>query len=107
MNVRRLFIMLERSIELGTQWVTFEPNDSTLWKSITRNVRAFLKIQWLEGKLVGATEDQAFFVKCDASTNPPEIVEAGQVITEIGVAPSKPAEFVVFRIRQMAGGSRT
>ena len=106
-NVRRLFIMLERSIELGTQWVTFEPNDSTLWKSITRNVRAFLKIQWLEGKLVGATEDQAFFVKCDASTNPPEIVEAGQVITEIGVAPSKPAEFVVFRIRQMAGGSRT
>jgi uncharacterized protein len=102
-NVRRLFIFLEQSIERGTQWVVFEPNDAKLWKSIERNVRAFLRIQWIEGKLVGATQEEAFFVKCDAETNPPEVVDAGQVITEIGVAPSRPAEFVIFRIRQFAG----
>jgi phage tail sheath protein FI len=102
-NVRRLFIFLEQSIERGTQWVVFEPNDPKLWKSIERNVRAFLRIQWIEGKLVGATEEEAFFVKCDAETNPPEVVDAGQVITEIGAAPSRPAEFVIFRIRQFAG----
>lgn len=102
-NVRRLFIFLEQSIERGTKWVVFEPNDPSLWKSIERNVKAFLKIQWIEGKLVGDTQGQAFYVKCDAETNPPEVVDAGQVITEIGVAPSKPAEFVVFRIRQYAG----
>lgn len=102
-NVRRLFIFLEQSIERGTQWVVFEPNDATLWKAIVRNIRAFLRIQWLEGKLVGATEKEAFFVKCDEETNPPEVVNAGQVITEIGVAPSRPAEFVIFRIRQFAG----
>lgn len=104
-NVRRLFIFLEQSIERGTQWVVFEPNDPSLWKSIKRNITAFLKIQWMEGKLVGDTQEQAFYVKCDAETNPPEIVDAGQVIAEIGVAPSKPAEFVVFRIRQFAGRS--
>jgi uncharacterized protein len=101
-NVRRLFIFLERSIERGTKWVVFEPNDAKLWKSIERNIRAFLRIQWLEAKLVGATEDEAFFVKCDATTNPPEVVNAGQVVAEIGVAPSRPAEFVIFRIRQFA-----
>lgn len=104
-NVRRLFIFLEQSILRGTQWVVFEPNDPSLWKSIKRNITAFLRIQWTEGKLVGDTQDKAFYVKCDAETNPPEVVDAGQVITEIGVAPSKPAEFVVFRIRQYAGGS--
>ena len=100
-NIRRLFIFLEKSIETGTQWVAFEPNDPTLWKSIERNVAAFLRIQWLEGKLVGQTEKQAFFVRCNAETNPPEVVNAGQVITLIGVAPSRPAEFVIFRIKQM------
>jgi phage tail sheath protein FI len=104
-NVRRLFIFLEQSILRGTQWVVFEPNDPSLWKSIKRNITAFLRIQWTEGKLVGNTQEEAFYVKCDAETNPPEVVNAGQVITEIGVAPSKPAEFVVFRIRQYAGGS--
>ena len=99
-SIRRLFIFLEQSIENGTQWVTFEPNDATLWKSIERNVGAFLNIQWLEGKLVGATAAEAFFVKCDAETNPPEVVDAGQVVTLIGAAPSRPAEFVIFRIQQ-------
>ena len=102
-NIRRLFNFLEKSIENGTQWVAFEPNDATLWKSIERNITAFLRIQWLEGKLVGATEKEAFFVHCNAETNPPEVVNAGQVITVIGVAPSRPAEFVIFRIRQQAG----
>jgi len=102
-SIRRLFIFLERSIKLGTQWVVFEPNDSALWKTIERTIKSFLRIQWREGKLVGATEDEAFFVRCNEDTNPPEVVDAGMVVTEIGVAPSRPAEFIVFRIRQFAG----
>ena len=104
-NVRRLFIFLEKSIENGTQWATFEPNGPTLWKSIERNVAAFLRIQWLEGKLIGQTEKEAFFVHCNGETNPPEVVEAGQVVTVIGAAPSRPAEFVIFRIKQKVGQS--
>jgi phage tail sheath protein FI len=103
-NVRRLFLFLEESIDEGTQWVVFEPNDEVLWKRITRNVGAFLRIQWLEGKLVGSKAEEAFFVKCDAETNPPESVDLGRVITLIGVAPSKPAEFVIFRIQQQQPG---
>jgi phage tail sheath protein FI len=105
LNVRRLFLFLEKSIENATKWVVFEPNDKALWKSITRNVSAFLRIQWMNGALVGNTEEEAFYVKCDEETNPPESVELGRVITEIGVAPSKPAEFVIFRIAQWQGGS--
>jgi Bacteriophage tail sheath protein len=104
-NIRRLFNFLEKSIENGTQWVVFEPNGPTLWKSIERNIREFLRTQWLEGKLVGTTEKEAFFVHCNAETNPPEVVDAGQVVTVIGVAPSRPAEFVIFRIRQKVGQS--
>jgi phage tail sheath protein FI len=107
-NVRRLFIFLEESILKGTQGVVFEPNDFSLWKRITRDVSAFLRIQWSEGKLVGDKPEKAFFVKCDAETNPPESIDLGRVITLIGVAPSKPAEFVIFRIRQTrSGGSAT
>jgi phage tail sheath protein FI len=104
-NVRRLFLFLEESIYKGTQWAVFEPNDEVLWKRIVRNVSAFLRVQWLEGKLVGEKPEQAFFVKCDAETNPPESVDLGRVITLIGVAPSKPAEFVIFRIMQARPGS--
>jgi hypothetical protein len=103
-NVRRLFLFLEESIQKGTQWVVFEPNDSVLWKKITRDVSAFLRIQWLEGKLVGDKPEKAFFVKCDAETNPPDSVDLGRVITVIGIAPSKPAEFVIFRIQQARPG---
>jgi hypothetical protein len=105
LNVRRLFLFLEKSIELSTGWTVFEPNDPSLWKSIHRNVSAFLRLQWLAGALVGATEEQAFYVKCDEETNPPDSVRLGRVITEIGVAPSKPAEFVIFRIEQFEGGA--
>jgi len=104
LNIRRLFIFLRQSILDGTSWVVFEPNDRTLWKSIERNLTAFLRLQWLAGALVGETPDEAFYVKCDDETNPPESVNLGRVITEIGVAPSKPAEFVIFRIMQQAGG---
>jgi hypothetical protein len=104
-NVRRLFLFLEESIDEGTQWVVFEPNDPVLWARIVRNVSAFLRVQWLEGKLVGNKEEEAFFVKCNEETNPPESVDLGRVITEIGVAPSKPAEFVIFRIMQKRPGA--
>ncbi|MGW6412626.1 phage tail sheath subtilisin-like domain-containing protein [Streptomyces vinaceus] len=100
LNVRRLFNYLEESIYLGSQWVVFEPNNEMLWATIRRNVGAFLNNEWRNGALFGSTPDQAFYVKCDAETNPPEVVDGGQVICEIGVAPVKPAEFVVFRISQ-------
>lgn len=104
LNVRRLFNYLEESIYLGSQWVVFEPNDERLWATIRRNIAAFLTIEWRNGALFGSSPEEAFYVKCDAETNPPEIIESGQVICEIGVAPVKPAEFVVFRIAQESLG---
>lgn len=103
-NVRRLFNMVEQSIESGTQWVVFEPNDARLWKRITRDISAFLLRLWRQGALFGKTPEEAFFVKCDDETNPPEVIDAGQLIVEIGMAPVKPAEFVIFRIGQMPAG---
>lgn len=104
-NVRRLFNMIEESIAISTRWVVFEPNDRFLWKQIRRDIGAFLRQLWQQGALVGATEEEAFFVKCDEETNPPEEIDAGRVVTLIGIAPSKPAEFVIFRIGQTASGS--
>ncbi len=103
-NVRRLFNMVEQSIELGTQWVVFEPNDQRLWKRVTRDISAFLLRLWRQGALFGKTPEEAFFVKCDDETNPPEVIDAGQMICEIGMCPVKPAEFVIFRIGQMPSG---
>jgi hypothetical protein len=102
-NVRRLFNMIEASIERGTQWVVFEPNDQFLWSRVTRDVRAFLKVVWRTGALFGQSPDQAFYVKCDSETNPPELRDLGQLVCEIGISPVKPAEFVIFRISQWAG----
>ncbi|MBC7812090.1 MAG: phage tail sheath family protein [Burkholderiales bacterium] len=102
-NVRRLFNMMEASIERGTQWVVFEPNDQFLWSRVSRDVRAFLTMVWRTGALFGTSPDQAFYVKCDAETNPPEARDLGQLVVEIGVAPVKPAEFVIFRIGQWSG----
>lgn len=104
-NVRRLFIMVEESIDIGMQWAVFEPNDHRLWKKITRDVSAFLYRVWRSGALFGKTPEEAFFVKCDSETNPVETIDAGQVITEIGICPVKPAEFVIFRIGQWQSGS--
>ena len=102
-NVRRLFLFLRESIDEGTQWVVFEPNTPDLWSKITRNITAFLTNVWRAGALFGDTPQEAFYVKCDAETNPPEVRDAGQVVTEIGVAVVKPAEFVIFKISQWAG----
>jgi uncharacterized protein len=104
LNVRRLFNFCEASIERGTQWVVFEPNDFDLWQRIKADIRSFLSVVYLNGALFGATADQAFFVKCDEETNPPAVRDLGMVITEIGIAPVKPAEFVIFRIGQMVQG---
>jgi uncharacterized protein len=106
LNVRRLFIMIEQSIVNSTNYVVFEPNDRSLHKQIRRDISAFLTLVWRDGALVGATPEEAFFVKCDEETNPPEVVDAGQVITLIGIAPVKPAEFIVFRIGQQASGAK-
>lgn len=105
-NVRRLFNMIEESIERGTQWVVFEPNDQFLWGRVSRDVRAFLTMVWRTGALFGTTPEQAFYVKCDAETNPPEARDLGQMVVEIGIAPVKPAEFVIFRVSQWSGDSQ-
>ena len=102
-NVRRLFNMVEESIERGTQWVVFEPNDPDLWARVRRDVKAFLSTVWTSGALFGGTPDEAFYVKCDEELNPPAVRDLGQLIIEIGIAPVKPAEFVIFRISQWAG----
>jgi uncharacterized protein len=104
-NVRRLFNYIAESIMEGTQWSVFEPNDERLWMQLRIAASNFLTRTWREGALFGATPEQAFFVKCDAETNPPEVIEAGQVICEIGIAPVKPAEFVVFRLSQYSAGA--
>jgi len=101
-NVRRLFNMIEKSLEMGTQWAVFEPNDSKLWIALKRNTVAFLTRLYKAGAFAGANKDEAFFVKCDTSTNPQENVDAGIVTVEIGIAPVKPAEFIVFKIAQKA-----
>jgi len=106
LNVRRLFNMIEESIAQGTNWIVFEPNDRTLWKHIQRDIGAFLTRVWSDGGLMGATPDEAFFVKCDDETNPPDVIDAGQVVAVIGIAPVKPAEFVVFQVMQSASGAQ-
>jgi phage tail sheath protein FI len=102
-NVRRLFNFVEKSIEGGTQWVVFEPNDIYLWGNVRRDVSSFLRTVWRSGALFGASEDQAFYVKCDEELNPRETRDVGQLVIEIGISPVKPAEFVIFRISQWAG----
>ena len=105
LNVRRLFNYLEESILEGTQWVVFEPNDMALWERVKRTINSFLVRTWRDGALFGATPQEAFYVKCDSETNPSEVIDAGQLVVEIGVAPVKPAEFVIFRIAQFSGGT--
>jgi len=101
-NVRRLLIFLERSIDEGTRWVVFEPNTEPRWAQVTAAIRLFLRGHWRRGALLGATEDQAYFVKCDQTTMMQDDIRNGRLICEVGVAPVRPAEFVVFRICQPA-----
>jgi uncharacterized protein len=103
-NVRRLLLFIEESLQEGTQFVVFEPNEPALWAQVTRQVTDFLTRLWTEGALVGATADEAFRVRVDAELNPPSVRALGQLVIEVVVFPTTPAEFVVFRIIQQPGG---
>jgi phage tail sheath protein FI len=99
-NVRRLLMYIEESVDKGSQWVVFEPNDPSLWGKVKRNLSAFLTRVWRDGALYGSTPEEAFFVKVDEENNPVAVRDAGQLIIEVGVAPVKPAEFVIIRVSQ-------
>jgi hypothetical protein len=106
-NVRRLFLFLEESIDEGTQWVVFEPNNEQLWDRVKQTITAFLTTVWRTGALMGTTPDEAFFVKVDRTTMTQNDIDTGKLIVLIGVAPTKPAEFVIFRIAQFTAGAET
>ena len=99
-NVRRYFLYLEHSIDQGTQWAVFEPNNEQLWAAIRLSISNFLYNEWQRGAMQGAKPEQAFFVRCDRSTMTQNDLDNGRLICEIGVAALKPAEFVIFRIGQ-------
>lgn len=100
LNVRRLFIYVEESIKANTDWVVFEPNSEALWARVTRTISTFLATCWRDGALAGATPDEAFFVECGPTTMTQDDIDNGRLICQIGIAPVKPAEFVIFRITQ-------
>lgn len=101
-NVRRLFIFLERSIDEGTQWAVFEPNNDRLWGRVTDAIRQFLRAQWRAGALQGQKEQDAFFIRCDRTTMTQDDIDNGRLICLVGVATIRPAEFVIFRISQIS-----
>jgi phage tail sheath protein FI len=98
--IRRLVTMISRSIELGTRWVVFEPNDEPLWQALRRDIGAFLHTLWRDGALAGSKPEEAYFVRCDASTITQVDIDNGRVVALIGIAPTRPAEFVVLRLVQ-------
>ena len=100
LNVRRLFIYVEESIKANTNWVVFEPNSETLWSRVTRTIETFLATCWRDGALAGSTPSEAFFVECGPTTMTQDDIDNGRLICKIGIAPVKPAEFVIFRITQ-------
>ncbi len=104
-NVRRLFLFVEESIDEGTQWVVFEPNDAKLWARVKQTVTQFLTRVWRDGALMGTKAEEAFFVKVDRTTMTQDDIDNGRLICLIGLAPVKPAEFVIFRFAQFSGGS--
>ncbi len=103
-SVRRLLLFLEHSIDQGTRWAVFESNDERLSASVKDTIRAFLESQWRAGALAGATREQAFFVRCDRTTMTEDDIANGRLICQIGVAPLRPAEFVLFRLLQQTAG---
>ena len=100
LNVRRLFIYVEESIKANTSWVVFEPNSTELWDRVTRTIETFLSTCWRDGALAGSTPSEAFFVECGPTTMTQDDIDNGRLICQIGIAPVKPAEFVIFRITQ-------
>lgn len=105
-NVRRLFIYLEHSIDKSTQWAVFEPNNEGLWANIRQTVESFLLSVWRTGALMGTRPEEAFFVRCDRTTMTQNDLDNGRLICLIGVAPTYPAEFVIFRIGQWTADAR-
>jgi phage tail sheath protein FI len=102
--VRRLFIMLRRSLEAGFAWAAFEPNTPRTWDIVKSRTQAFLSDLQVRGMFVGGNPEQAFFVRCDAENNPPEQVDAGLLVCDVGVAPVSPAEFIMISLVQTMGG---
>ena len=100
LNVRRLFIYVEESIRANTSWVVFEPNSQVLWGRVTRTIETFLATCWRDGALAGASPSEAYFVECGPTTMTKDDIDNGRLICNIGIAPVKPAEFVIFRITQ-------
>ena len=97
-NLRRLFIFIEASVDRGLQWVVFEPNAEPLWARVRRSISNFLNLVWRNGALEGTKPEEAFFVKCDRTTMTQTDIDNGRLIVIVGVAPVKPAEFVIIRI---------
>ncbi len=106
-NVRRLMIFLEQSMDIGLQWVVFEPNAEPLWARVKRTITNFLTTVWRNGALEGTKPEEAFFVKCDNTTMTQDDIDNGRLIVVIGVAPVRPAEFVIIRIGLWTAGSQT
>jgi phage tail sheath protein FI len=106
-SVRRVFLHLASSIDQGTRWTVFEPNDEQLWEKLREQVERFLDRSWRDGALAGETANDAYYVKCDAETNPFEVIEAGQVVCEIGIAPVKPRKFAILRLSRIAADARS
>jgi len=105
-NLRRYFAFLERSIDRGTQWAVFEPNGDALWGNVRRTIEDFLFNEWKSGHLLGTKPEEAYFVKCDRSTMTQNDLDNGRMVCLIGVAPLRPAEFVIFRIGQWTADRR-
>src|SRR3546814_20786001 len=105
--VRRTTLLIEESLYRGTKWAEFEPNDETLWSQIRLNLGAFMQDLFRKGAFQGSTPRDAYFVKCDGETTPQNDINNGIVTIEVGFAPLKPAEFVIVRIRQIAGQIRS
>ncbi|HET6788203.1 MAG TPA: phage tail sheath subtilisin-like domain-containing protein, partial [Aquabacterium sp.] len=106
-NVRRLFIYMEHSIEKATQWAVFEPNNQRLWSNIRSTIEDFLYVLWRDGALLGAKPEEAYFVRCDRSTMTQNDLDNGRMICQVGVAPSRPAEYVIFRIGQWTADAKS
>jgi phage tail sheath protein FI len=105
-NVRRLFIYIEHSLDKGTQWAVFEPNNSRLWANIRETVENFLLVLWKDGALLGDKPEEAYFVRCDRTTMTQNDLDNGRLICLVGVAPVKPAEFVIFRVGQWTADAK-
>jgi phage tail sheath protein FI len=99
-NVRRLFIMLRRSLEEGTQWAVFEPNDPRTWERLAQTVDEFLKKLWADGYFAGNTPEDSYFVRCDSAINTGDTRALGQLWIEVGVAPAIPTEYIIFNVVQ-------